>query len=193
MRIKKFLVGLSLSITMVLLTVMSANAASFTGGSIVGNVLTKTPTAISYADIARLAEVATEANGKQASIVNATKYNGSNTTWIVRLCYGNTYENAADYVLTVIPYSWDTVAGKVVSLPFANMEEGRAMYGPSWYYFGLFDDVTHNICGFAIAERLRRWPAWDDMTFSGVTKRNIGYSGTYNEHPRYSFIEEHTN
>ena len=67
------------------------------------------------------------------------------------------------------------------------------MYGPSWYYFGLFDDVTHNICGFAIAERLRRWPAWDDMTFSGVTKRNIGYSGTYTENPRYSFIEEHTN
>ena len=96
MRIKKFLVGIVLSVTMVLLTMMSTNAASFTGGSIVGNVLTKTPTAISYADIARLAEVATEANGKQASIVNATKYNGSNTTWIVRLCYGNTYENAAD-------------------------------------------------------------------------------------------------
>lgn len=193
MRIKKFLIGLSLSMTMVLLTAMSANAATYTGGNVVGNVLTKTPTAISYADIARLAEVATETNGKQASIVNATKYNGSNTTWIVRLCYGNTYENAADYVLTVIPYSWDTVAGKVVSLPFANLEEGKAMYGSSWYYFGLFDDVTHNICGFAIAERLRRWPAWDDMTFSGITKRNISYSGTYSENPRYSFIEEHTN
>lgn len=193
MKVKKFLIVLSLSITMVLLTVMSVNAATYTGGNIVGNVLTKTPTAISYADIARLAEVATEANGKQASIVNATRYNGSNTTWIVRLCYGNTYENAADYVLTVIPYSWDTVQGKVVSLPFANIEEGKTMYGPSWYYFGLFDDVSHNICGFAIAERLRRWPAWDDMTFSGITKRNIGYSGTYSEQPRYSFIEEHTN
>ena len=173
MKVKKFLIVLSLSVTMVLLTVMSVNAATYTGGNIVGNVLTKTPTAISYADIARLAEVATEANGKQASIVNATRYNGSNTTWIVRLCYGNTYENAADYVLTVIPYSWDTVQGKVVSLPFANIEEGKTMYGPSWYYFGLFDDVSHNICGFAIAERLRRWPAWDDMTFSGITKRNI--------------------
>ena len=193
MKVKKFLIVLSLSVTMVLLTVMSVNAATYTGGNIVGNVLTKTPTAISYADIARLAEVATEANGKQASIVNATRYNGSNTTWIVRLCYGNTYENAADYVLTVIPYSWDTVQGKVVSLPFANIEEGKTMYGPSWYYFGLFDDVSHNICGFAIAERLRRWPAWDDMTFSGITKRNIGYSGTYSEKPRYSFIEEHTN
>lgn len=193
MKVKKFLIVLSLSVTMVLLTVMSVNAATYTGGNIVGNVLTKTPTAISYADIARLAEVATEANGKQASIVNATRYNGSNTTWIVRLCYGNTYENAADYVLTVIPYSWDTVQGKVVSLPFANIEEGKTMYGPSWYYFGLFDDVSHNICGFAIAERLRRWPAWDDMTFSGITKRNIGYSGTYSEQPRYSFIEEHTN
>ena len=192
MKMKKFLISVLLIGAMLVSMLSSVNAANYTGGYIVNNIMTKSPTYISYEDIARLAEVATEATGKQATIVNATRFNGSDTTWIVRLAYGDSaYENAGDYVLTVFPYSWDTVAGQVVSLPFKNKEEGTALYGSSWYYFGLFDDVTHNICGFAVAERIKRWPRWDELSFSGVTYRKIGYPGSYTEPCSYQFIEEH--
>lgn len=191
MKAKKIIIGILLSVNLVIITISNSFAATFIGGNTVNNVLTKTPTYVTLDDIARLAEIATEVNGKQASIVNAVRYNNSNTTWIVRLCFGNSYENAADYVLTVLPYSWDIGASKVVSLPFKSTEEGREIYGSSWYYFGLFDDVSHNICGFAIAERLRRWPAWADKTYSGTTKRGVEYSGIYTSDPSYSFIEDY--
>ena len=191
MRLRKLFLGLLLTVSLVFTTISSSFAATYIGGNVVNNVLTKTPTNITLDDIARLTEIATEMTGKQASIVNAVRYNGSNTTWVVRLCFGNSYENAADYVLTVLPYSWDLTQAKVVSLPFKTTEEGRNIYGPSWYYFGLFDDVSHNICGFAIAERLRRWPSWADKTYSGTTKRGVTYSGTYEKEPSYSFIEDY--
>ena len=189
---KKRVISLVLALTFVFASVFASNAATSNQGATVGSITTKNPTAISYKDISRLAELATTVRGKQAKIVNATKYNGSNTTWIVRLNFGDGGDQcAADFVITCLPYSWDSVKLQPTSLPFGNVEEGTAMYGPCWYYFGLFDDVNHNSCGFAIAERIKRWPDWDDLTFSGVTYRGVGYSGSYLEANDQAFIEKH--
>lgn len=189
---KKRIISLVLALTFVFATVLSTNAATFSQGAAVGTVTTKNPTSISYKDISRLAELATTVRGKQAKIVNATRYNGSNTTWVARLNFGDGGDQcAADFVLTVIPYSWDSVKLSVTSLPFSNVEEGTAKFGPCWYYFGLFDDATHQSCGFAIAERIKRWPNWDDLTFSGVTYRGVSYTGSYTEGCDSAFIEKH--
>ena len=189
---KKRIISLVLALTFVFASVLSTNAASFSQGSTVGTVTTKNPTSISYKDISRLAEIATNVRGKQARIVNATKYNGSNTVWIARLNFGEGGDQcAADFVINVYPYSWDAKTLSVTSLPFANAEDGTAKFGPCWYYFGLFDDATHQSCGFAVAERIKRWPDWKDMTFSGVTYRGVGYSGSYTEANDQAFIEKH--
>lgn len=190
----KKIISLVLALTFVCATVITTNAATFSQGATVGSITTKNPTSISYKDVSRLAEVATNVRGKQARVVNATKYNGSNTTWIVRLNFGEGGDQcAADFVLNVYPYSWDSKTQSVTSLPFASLEDGAAKYGPCWYYFGLFDDATHQSCGFAVAERIKRWPNWTDNTFSGVTYRGIGYTGSYAEGCDNAFIEKHIN
>ena len=192
MKLKKIIISSIFILALMLSMISNVTAATFTGGSIVNNVMTRVPTSISYEDITRLETVASDATGKPAYVVNATKFNGSDTTWIVRMAFGNsTYEAAADYVLTLVPYSFDTVAGKVTSLPFKDIQEGTELYGKNWYYFGLFDKVTHNICGYAIAERIKRWPRWDDLTFNGITHRNVGYTGSYTEPCSSMFLVEH--
>lgn len=190
MNLKKRLIGFALAFTMVM--TMSANAATFTGGNVIGNVITKVPTSISYEDLTRLESVATDATGKQAYIVNATKYNGNDNTWIVRLAFGNgTYENGADYVITLLPYSSDVISQQVLSLPFKDVAEGTELYGTSWFYFGLFDNETHNICGYGLAERIKRWPKWDDLSFTGTNKRKNTYTGSYTEACNSTFLADH--
>ncbi len=190
MRFRKALLSAILVNTLVL--GFSANAATFTGGNVVNNVITKVPTSITYEDLTRLESVATDATGKQAYIVNATKYNGSDSTWIVRLAFGNgTYENGADYVITLLPYSSDVNTQQVVSLPFKDIAEGTEIYGTSWFYFGLFDNDTHNICGYGLAERIKRWPRWDDLSFTGTSKRKNTYTGSYTEVCNSMFLADH--
>lgn len=189
---KKRIISLVLALTFVFASVLSTNAASFSQGATVGTVTTKNPTSISYKDISRLADIATNVRGKQARIVNATRYNGSNTVWVVRLNFGEAGDQcAADFIVNVYPYSWDSKTQSVTSLPFANAEEGTAKFGPCWYYFGLFDDVTHQSCGFALAERIKRWPNWTDASFSGITYRGVGYTGSYAEGCDVAFMEKH--
>ena len=189
MRIKRFL-SLVVSFAMMFVFTFSVNAATYVGGATVNGVTTRTPTAISYNDLARFEIIATNASNKTAKILNATKVNGSNTTWAMRICYDH-YENAADYIVNVIPYSIDTNSGKVLSLPFNSIEEGTKLYGKSWFYFVVYDNADKSICGYAIAERLRRFPSIKDKTFSGKTKRNIEYSGVYPEEMSYTFIKDH--
>ena len=187
MRIRK-LIGLTILIASIFAS--AANAATYVGGAEVNGVVTKTPTAISYNDLARFEIIASNSSGKQAKILNATKINGSNTTWAMRICYDN-YENAADYVVNVLPYSIEVSSGKVLSLPFNSIEEGTKLYGKSWYYFVVYDNADKSICGYAIAERIRRYPKKKDNTFSGKTKRNIEYSGVYLEPMSDTFINDH--
>ena len=187
MKIRK-LVGLTILIASILTS--TANAAIYVGGNEVGGVMTKTPTGISYNDLARFTIIASNATGKKAKILNATKVNGSNTTWAMRICYDN-YENAADYIVSVLPYSIDVNTGKVLSLPFNTLEDGTKLYGKSWYYFVLYGNEDKSICGYAVAERSRRFPKKKDLTFSGKTKRNIEYSGTYPEPMSDTFIADH--
>ena len=202
---KKRIISLVLALTFVFASVLTTNAASFSQGATLGTITTKTPVAISYKDISRLAEIATNVRGKQARIVNATKYNGSNTTWIVRLNFGDDGNQCAgDFVVNVYPYSWDLATQRVAALPFEGEADkgGTAKFGPCWYYFGLFDDVSHQICGFAVAERINRWPNWDDQRFDsaianqgtqfpGTTFRGVRYTGAYPEISSLSFVEDH--
>lgn len=192
---KKRIVSLVLALSFVFASVVTTNAAQYdVPGRVVGTVTTKTPTAISYKDVNRLAEVATTVRGKQARVVNATRYNGNNVVWIARLHFGEGGDQcAADFVLTTIPYSWDKATERVTSLPFKDVAEGTNIYGPCWYYFGLFDDATNQSCGFAIAERIKRWPDFNDLTFSGVTSRGVAYTGSYTSASSESFIEDHIN
>lgn len=211
---KKRIVSLVLALTFVLASVLSTNAASSTT-----NGLAKTPTNITLKDISRLAEKATAVTGQQARIVNATRYGNSSTTWIVRLAFGNGNDESAcncagDFVLTTYPYQWDAVELKAKGLPFSSYEEGTAMFGPCWYYFGVFDDKTHQSCGYVVAERINRWPNWTDLRFDngplvttatgavdqignrgnrGTTARGMHYSGAYTEESSEAFIEKHIN
>lgn len=172
---KKRIISLVLALSFVFASVMSANAASFSQ-----NGAAKTPTAITYKDITRLQDLASSTRGKQAKIVNAVRYNGSNTTWVVRLNFGEAGDQcAADFVITTYPYGRNPKTQEINTLPFGNVEEGTAYFGPCWYFFGVFDDVTHNSCGFCVAERIKRWPDWKDLSFSGVTARGVGYTGSY--------------
>ena len=197
----KKVISLVLAMSFVFASVFAANAASFSQSG-----ATKTPTAISYRDFKRLVEptkdkdgkevpsVVEKVRGKKASIVNAVRYNGSNTTWIVRLSFGEAGDQcAADFVVTCYPYSRDPKTQTITSLPFTTVKEGTAIYGPCWYYFGLFDDIMHDSCGFAVCERIKRWPDWKDLSFSGSTKRGVYYSGSYAEGNDTAFIENHNN
>lgn len=190
---KKRIVSLVLACTFVFASAFAANAATYVDGPTVGTVVTKNPTSMSYKDLERLTVIASNVRGKQAKIVNATRYNGSNTTWIVRLFFAQGDQCAADFVVNVLPYSWDTQRQVVTSLPFKDAEEGTAMYGPCWYYFGLFDDATHQSCGFALAERIKRWPGTYDLTFSGFTHRGVGYTGSYPTASEDDFMEKRIN
>lgn len=189
MRIKR-MISFAATLAMMISFAFGANAAIYVGGNTNGAVMTKTPTAIAYGDLARFTIVASKAMGKEAKILNATRVNGSNTTWAMRICYDN-YENAADYIVSVLPYSIDVSTGKVLSLPFNTVEEGTKLYGKSWFYFVLYGNEDKSICGYAVAERIRRFPKFSDNTFSGKTKRNIEYSGIYEEPTSYTFMEEH--
>ena len=189
---KKFIGLLFISI-FTISSMVHTSAATYVQGAQVGTIVTKTPTNIFYKDLVRLEEVATDTNGKQARIVNATKYNGSNTTWIVRLEVGSGEEKTtADYVLNVVPYSRDVLSNQIVSVPAnGKAADGVPMYGPSWYYFGVFDEESHNLCGFMLAERIRRFSAWKDLNFTGKNKRGIDYVGSYTEESQANFLETH--
>lgn len=187
----KKIISYIVSALMVFSMAINVYAATHVDGNLNSPILVKTPTAISYGDLSRFRYVASKATGKTAKILNATRVNGSNTTWAMRICYDN-YDNPADYIVTVLPYAIEKETGKDVSLPFNTLEEGAKIYGKSYYYFVLYDNEDKGICGYAVAERIRRFPNFHDNTFSGTTKRNISYSGVYEEPSSYNFMEEHT-
>ena len=189
----KKITSLLLVLVFVLSSIITTSAATYIEGAQVGTIVTKTPTNVFYKDLVRFEEVATDTNGKQAKIINATRYNGSSTTWIVRLEIGTGEEKTtADYVLNVAPYSKDIVTSQITSVPAnGKVADGVAIYGPSWYYFGVFDDAKHDLCGFMVAERIRRYAAWSDLRFSGTNKRGIAYTGSYTESSSANFLESH--
>lgn len=190
---KKF-ISILLIAMMVTSSIIPTSAAKYVTGATVGSVISKTPTNVYFKDLVRFEEVVTNTYGKQARVINATRYNGSATTWVVRLEVGSGEEKTtADYILNVAPYSRDLATNKIVSVPAnGSVEEGVAIYGPSWFYFGIFDDESrHDICGFMVAERIRRYSAWSDLRFNGTNKRGITYTGSYTEPCSSNFLESH--
>lgn len=189
----KKIISVLLIVMMITSSIMPVSAATYTTGAVVGTVVSKTPTNIFYKDLVRFEEVATNTYGKQSRIINATRYNGSATTWIVRLEVGTGEEKTtSDYVLNVAPYSKDMATNQIVSVPAnGKIEEGVAIYGPSWFYFGVFDNTKHDLCGFMVAERIRRYSAWSDLRFNGTNKRGIAYTGSYTENSSSNFLESH--
>lgn len=219
----KKIISLVLVASFVCASIFSVNAAS---SSISG--ATKTPVSLSYIDFRRLVEdqkgpnntvlgnVATKFKmdptgkaklGKQATILNAVRYNGSATNWIIRIGFENgtnesgekVFNNVGDYAITVYPYARDPKTDEITTLPFRNDDEANAYFARandvnrSWFYFGLFDDVDHNSCGFAVAERIKRWADWKDLSFSGTTGRGVHYAGSYTEGSSPNFLNEHIN
>lgn len=194
---KKKIISLVLALTFVLSSVFSANAASYiTDGQ------KKIPTELTLKDLDRLSKVMSTVRGKTAYIVNAKRYNDNGTTWIVRMSFGEEGDQCAgDFVVNCYPYARDPKTQEINTLPFKTVEEGTKMFGPCWYFFGLFDDLHHNSCGFAVAERIKRWPSWRDYSFSkdemegqnsGRTYRGVVYSGSYTEEMDVNFVANHT-
>lgn len=189
----KKIISVLLIAMMITTSIVPVSAATYTTGAVVGTIVSKTPTNVFYKDLVRFEEVATNTYGKQSRIINATRYNGSATTWVVRLEIGTGAEKTtSDYVLNVAPYSKDMATNQIVSVPAnGKIDEGVAIYGSSWFYFGVFDDAKHDICGFIVAERIRRYSAWNDLRFNGTNKRGIVYTGSYTEPSSANFLESH--
>ena len=187
----KKIISILLAITFLIVSTFTIYAAEFTQS---GN--SKIPVSISYKDLTRLEEVA---NGmyidRSYKIVNAIKYNGNSNIWIVRLSFLKDGESVLeDYVINLYPYIIDNETNVVTSLPFRSVEDGNKIFGPAWFYFGLLDNIAHNICGFGIAERINRWPKWEDLSFNGnngLTYGKVGYIGSYKEPCSENFIHEH--
>lgn len=140
----------------------------------------KTPVTIELKDFDRLLEVAKEVQNCNVIMTNAQKINDN--TWAVRLQYDRSADVTADYIVSTIPYTWNNDLRKVTSLPFKDIKEGTETYGPNWYYFGVFDAVDHEICGFGLAQRVKRWPSWDDLSFG---------TGYYSEPCSVNFYSNH--
>ena len=165
------------------------------------------------------------ADASKVYVVNAVKLSGpngidslGNNKWIVRLKYeGYTDDTAfnevcyADFVISTLKYAWDKknqVTKVPEGLPFTNEFDGTKQYGPCWYYYGLFDDNTHNICGYALAERINRWPSASDLRYdnasgnlvpgthnqflpAGMTNNGVQYTGAYAEPSADNFLDTH--
>ena len=120
-----------------------------------------------------------------AKIINAKKLNQAGTEWVIRL-YDKYAEQAlkdgvkgdelgnyptdqlqnynGDYYVSVRPYYWNNKKLMAENIP-SNAD--TQTYGPSWFFCGLFEDTTHKMTGYAVAQRIKRWPAMDDLSFSG--------------------------
>ena len=155
-------------------------------------------------------------------IVNANRI--SATEWAIRLAFfdnsGKMVSNSAtgDYYVSVpntnflanngvtglgaagktnFQYVWKD--GAAQGVPYRsndNAADDSVYFGPAWAFVGVFgDDSEHNIGGFALAERIKRWPAWDDLTYTGVTegvvKKTI--AGMYPNPSAENFFELHVN
>lgn len=168
-------------------------AATYTESINADGLTTKIPSSISYKDFIRLEEVATAANEKQVKVVNAAKFNNNETIWVARLKFGTgDATECADFLLTTLPYTKDTKSNKVISLPFNSLTDGIALYGAKWYYYGIIDNKDHNICGYVVAQRIKRWSKWNDLDYSGKTKAGVDVIGSYNEECNEEFIKLHT-
>jgi hypothetical protein len=117
---------------------------------------------------------------KNMKIVNAKQL--TSNEWVIRVYDEGTQMINGDYLVTARPYETDEL-GLPCNVP-ENTERYAAEYGPAWFFCGLFgdgsgtvrvrrDDGTyenpksdnHQIIGFAIAQRITRWPAWEDLTY----------------------------
>lgn len=166
------------------------------------------PTAITYKDLRQLVKIVKKVYpNKDYKIINARPYNNDPSTWIVRLhCdFENSKDNfcQGDFVINVLDYHFDATSFKLTSLAdlygingtmdlgSPELKSACKLYGPCWYYFGLFDDAYHDICGFGLAQRIKRWPTWDDLTFNGSTYDGKYYTGSYTEKSDMNFLENH--
>ena len=120
-----------------------------------------------------------------AKIINAKKLNQAGTEWVIRL-YDKYAEQAltpgvkdeelqnypldqlqnynGDYYVSLRPYYWNQKRLEVENAP---SKADTATYGPSWFYCGVFDDASHRITGYAVAQRIKRWPGMLDLSFTG--------------------------
>lgn len=146
------------------------------GATFTTDGVTKTPLTITTKDFDRLLQVVRNVSGEEnVKIINLQMIN--NTTYAVRIRRGQDQTN--DYIITTIPYTYNAELQKVTSLPFKNVEDGNKMYGKNWYYFGLISDVGNEICGFGLAERIKRWSGWEDLQYTGITDSGKAYIGSY--------------
>lgn len=112
-------------------------------------------------------------------IVNAKQL--ASNEWVIRIYDQGTQMITGDYLVTARPYETDAL-GLPYDVPQEN-EHYNAQYGPAWFFCGLFGDGSgtirqrkddgsyevksdnHQIIGYAIAQRITRWPAWDDLHY----------------------------
>lgn len=91
----------------------------------------------------------------------------SNTEWVIRVDSEVQETFKGDYYVTVLPYQCDG-EGNPINVPSqTSTVYGNGQFGPAWFYCGLFDEGNdHKICGYAVAQRITRWPAWEDLSYT---------------------------
>ena len=210
---KKSILGLCLTLVMV----MSTAFGSFAGQWAPTATGAKRLTRVSLADINRIVEVTDKVRGQNVpegykSIKNADSGNKSriinaqrlsNTEWVIRLSYEDGDQCESDFYVSALDYSYDRESGKITSLPFdeRNIQTGTELYGPCWYYVGVFADNDPNtVCGILLFQRIneRRWPLRTDLSYSGSTgKLEKGtyhtVTGSYTQPCSDTFVEANLN
>lgn len=173
---KKRLVAMCIALSLVL--AMSINSFAATGTP--GNV-----TWFGLADIERLVQVANEETvdgkklgkvttiptGSDVKIVNGKRL--SAVEWIVRFTSLENPEVDGDYYVFLRQLQPDPYTGKNNE---PSLERDTKIYGPDWGYCGIFDWVQRvengvpvmkkELTGFLIAQRIKRWPLVEDLTFT---------------------------
>lgn len=135
---------------------------------------------LSIVNINRLAGVITKIRGKQTILINAANC-GTPDKWVARV-YSDINNRIEDFALTTYEKN---------GLPFSSVEEGNAIFGPGWFYYGIYDSANSNVFGYVVAEKINNYPKWEDLSFSGKTNRGVRFEGSYTENNDKDFITNH--
>ena len=110
----------------------------------------------------QLGKVESVPSGTEVRIINAKQL--ASNEWVIRVDADGQQTFKGDYYVFTREYVCNEEG-----LPFnvPTLATDTAKYGPAWFYCGLFDDTgSHDIIGYAIAQRIKRWPMWEDLAYT---------------------------
>ena len=123
----------------------------------------------------QLGKVESVPSGTEVRIINAKQL--ASNEWVIRVDADGQQTFKGDYYVFTREYVCNEEG-----LPFnvPTLATDTAKYGPAWFYCGVFDDSgSHEIIGYAIAQRIKRWPMWEDLVYTtGSEHESLQPNGT---------------